>query len=450
MGHKATAIGISSDQTTLYFSTNQKMIGIANLHSGQIHALLATENQLVQQICVSVSKGFDRVFFACGMQLQTCFNSETLVLSTPTLAPKISARHQSAVLKTICSTNHILSMSGDGHAVIWDPIDSFYTPVKEAQFDEDVISARLMPALECIILTIGSSAIIYSLKSNSEQIRVSHRLPLKDAILAMNRENETKSILYTWMSDGTISAWKLVGRNSLFFSYATDPLFTIHATLFPSHILSESGSELVVLNYNRVCHVDAITGLVIREYKTRNREALVDGCSCLNNGKPGILYATKTTLFLDDLCISYSGSLGDSLRIEKCKSSGDLVGYSGVEWSDVGMESMSDKVHFTGVVVVIQINGVKRRVCSLRHEDARILQWGFMFDSRLVCTIASDKMVRVWDIEAMQDGKAGKLICTYPMQSKATAMDVSDTEHKVMIGDESGGVIMLKIEGLKH
>jgi WD40 repeat protein len=88
---------------------------------------------------------------------------------------------------------------------------------------------------------------------------------------------------------------------------------------------------------------------------------------------------------------------------------------------------------------------MKRRICSLKHENARVLQWRIMQDGKLIVTIASDYMVRVWDIYAMDEKTPGKLICSFPMQSKATSLTVSE-DNSIFIGDDFGELLALKIE----
>lgn len=57
-------LGISSDETTLYFATKENMFGTARLKDGAIQALLSTKQQPINYICISVSNGDDRLFFA--------------------------------------------------------------------------------------------------------------------------------------------------------------------------------------------------------------------------------------------------------------------------------------------------------------------------------------------------------------------------------------------------
>jgi hypothetical protein len=185
--------------------------------------------------------------------------------------------------------------------VFWERNASgIFSPVYELLVEGEMVSARYLDSLAYLTLTTNKSAVIYDVKERREVLRVTHDMDLKDAFLSNNRENGTKLTLYAWKVDGTVTAWKIVGNSTTFFSFATEPLFTCHATLFTCSLMTENGLNMSIFNYTKADDIDAVNGHVLREFHTRSREAIVDGCQAVtSSGTPGVLFATRTSIFMD-------------------------------------------------------------------------------------------------------------------------------------------------------
>lgn len=350
--------------------------------------------------------------------------------------------------------NKTISLSQDGRLLFWELQNSSYMAIKEEFIDGELISARYLDSLMFMTITTRNSALIYDIKDNNEILRVNDGSNLKDAVLVNSKGNVMKLILYTWNIENTVTAWKIVGSAQTFFTFSTEPIFTIHSTIFPKNIVNDSGFNLSIFNFTKASDIDALTGHVIRNYSTRSREAIVDGCQAIAaNGNSSILFATRTTLFLDSECISYGGSLGDEMQIENCAQywNEKLIAYTGVEWDSSQIPSiLSEKACYSGVLVIIAYGSEvqKKRICSLRHSNSRIIQWEVLGGKRAV-TIASDNMVRLWDIYEIWENVPGRMLCCFPIRGKVTSMTISTDEDNgtiILVGDENGEVLALKIE----
>jgi WD40 repeat protein len=366
---------------------------------------------------------------------------------------KLLARQKTTIIKVFWSEvlNAAISISLDGRVLLWsmDGDSSQFSPTSEILIENEISSARFLDLLSRLTLCLQNSVIIYNLKSLKEDIRLTHNLTLKDAILVQSHGIDGGLTLYTWDIENTLTAWKILGSSSTFFTYSTEPLYVLHCTIFPENCFNESGSCMSTFNFTKALDVNSRTGQCLSQFETRCREAIVDGCRAItSSGTPAILFATRTTLFLGSECISYSGSLGDSIEIEKCSQflAEELIAYSGVEWDSSGIPSLtSGKMQFTGILVVISHGkALNRRICALRHTNARILQWEIF--QNYAITVASDNMVRVWDIYQIQDNVPGKMLCSFPIEYKATSIAISSGDKLIIfIGDESGDFTALQV-----
>ena len=461
-------MAISNNQSSLYFSTEEKMIGIASLADGKIYRLLGTGNNIIREIAVSVSKEVDKVFFASDNMLATCFSPESLSLHSShggvNSRTKIPLRHKSAILKVIAGSKRlrkVVSISADSRIAIWDKNEQgTYYPEAEIFIGSAITSARYSETTGYIVLTLSQSAIVYDMISRKEMIRVTHDLPLKDALLVSNKDDNSKSILYSWSTDGTVSGWKIMGRNGMFFTHATEPLFKTHATIFPERILNTTGNVIGIVNYTSVMESDSITGESLKKYHTRHREAIVDMCIVKTAGVTdfGTLFATKTSLFLNDKCLSYGGSLSDSMQIEKCKQdpTGSCIGYSGVETAFSNLTSLiQEDTQFQGVLTLLKVNSTRvGRICKIQHDNARIKFWEFLYDGKYVATIASDNIIRIFDVYGQNQGhqaylkavQSGDLVCCFPVQNTITSFSVSSKEYVIFLGDDTGQLTSFQLE----
>lgn len=461
------SIGISNDEKSIMFGTADNRVGIASLKNGELLTLLSSGQDPLQQISYAVSNGINRLFLASGVTLLTCFSQPAGNQSIqPSSTNPISLKHKTAILKVFwCNTSkRAITISNDGRIVTWCNSAGSWIPASEINVRNDITSARYIESARFLVLTHGNNAQVYDIDEKKELFRVKQNMPLKDAVLSRILDDGDRFFLYTWSYEGTVTAWEIVGNSKLFYSYNTVPLFECHATAFPMSMICDSGKLMEIINYTKVCEIDAVTGAPTNKYQTRDRSAIIDGCIVQgNDGNHRMLYATATALFLDYTCLSTSGSLGDQIQLERCKQNTrrQIVAYSGVEWCSSVLAPEDDHLqrHFFGIVTVLSnsIASKQRRICILKHEDCRVLQWEFFSDGKYLVTIAADKVIRVWDIQEYQvehltffsrknANFSGKLVCCFPMRSNATSLALSDDDYSLFVSDDNGEFLALKLE----
>ncbi|KAI8911022.1 hypothetical protein EDD86DRAFT_269734 [Gorgonomyces haynaldii] len=436
---KVIAMAMSLDESTLFFSTREHSFGIADLQTGSLVKILGTGSYHLHNMCIALTKGGqERFFLVADQMLATCFSPK--VYSAKNLKKEqklILPRHKSAIIKVLQfkEDGKIVTVSKDGKAVVHQFERNRYTPQQQVQL-ENIVSVRLSQQ-NYLVMTCTKAAVIYDIVNMKEVLRVPHDIALKDALLVNNRDDFKAYTLYTWSYVGEVYAWKITGKESLFYSYQKTPLFKTHSTLFPKNIITPQGLNLAIVNYTKVEDCDAISGEALNTYHTRNREAIVACSQFQSKQKNSILFATKTSVFLNQQCISYGGSLGDTIQIDQCQQdpTGQLIAYSGVDWSENVLGPMSQESHFDGIVVVLQSAPTNRRISRLSHEDARVLHWQFSYDGKYIVTCASDKNIRIWDIYKQH------VVCSFPLKHTPTALELSANSYQIFIGDDSGDFI---------
>nr|KAJ3423273.1 hypothetical protein HK105_007140 [Polyrhizophydium stewartii] len=414
---KVSCISVSIDESMLYFGSTSSTLGVASTKSGHIFKRLwIGEKTVLSQMCIATSKGKERFFLAAGTRLSTCDSHSSLRMETGGTQKQhvelsIPLRHSAPINAVLPFSKRqqngveAISVSRDGRLVSWAVSDSLkkLAPVHEVFVAEDLTSCRLSQTTGFAVVTAGTSAIIWNVHEAEEVLRISHKHALRDAILVKNRIDDTGLTLYTWMIDGQLSAWKIMGRASMFLTYDPTPLFQRFITVLPSRPQMSSRREFLVANDFTVIVLDSETGQELRRFETRGHETVL-GLSWhhMPGEVPRVMYVTKTTLFVDGEIWSYGGSLGDMMQLDSCKRdrTGTYVGYSGVQLGEsfVGKTSLEKRI--IGVVVVLAASAGQRRhrVCMLKHDNARVVQWDFLHDPSFIVTIATDLMVRVWDI----------------------------------------------------
>ncbi|KAI8928647.1 hypothetical protein BC831DRAFT_548196 [Entophlyctis helioformis] len=425
---KVSCLNVSIDENMLYFGSVTSVLCVASLRTGQIVKRLAIgEKTVLGQLCIATSKGKERFFLASGPRLSTCDSQSSLRIDGGNSAhgnsstghgfdgssasgsmfhghgPAIHLRHATPINAVLPFTKkqkqgvEAISVSRDGRLVSWAMSKEFkkLAPVREVFVAEDLTSCRLSQSTGFALVTAGTAAIIWNVNEAQEVLRITHVHALRDAILVKNR-----------VDDSGLTIMEDPGRIDLFLTYDPNPLFSRFVTALPANPHTASKRELLVANDYTVMVLDARTGDELRRFETRGHEMVLDlSWHYTPSGSSHVMYATKTTLFMDGQIWSYGGSLGDTIQIDTCKRdpTGVYVGYSGVETGEtfVGKTNL-ERPNF-GIVVVLSTGSSssssrRQRVCMLRHDNTRVVQWSFLHDPNYVVTVATDLMVRVWDI----------------------------------------------------
>eukprot|EP00842_Homolaphlyctis_polyrhiza_P005121 jgi/Hompol1/560/HPOL_004165-RA len=439
---KVTCLSVAIDESTIYFGSINSTLGVASVSTGQIFKRLwIGEKTMLDKMCIATSKGKERFFLASGPRLSTCDSKASLQLSgIKTDAKGDGSGMLSSKLQSINETTSIplrhaapisavlpfrkkqkngveaISVSRDGRLVTW-AMSSVYrkmAPTQEVFVADDLMSCRLNQTTGFAIVTAGTAAIIWNVSDKHEMLRITHKHALRDAILIQSRIEDTGLVLYTWAIDGQLYAWKIMGKVDLFLTYDTTPMFTRFITALPDKPHSPNRREMLVANDFTVMIIDARSGEELRRFETRGHETVLDLSWYIDQGEVSrVMYASKTTLFVDGQIWSYGGSLGDMIQLDTCKRDpkGNYVGYSGVQMSEpfIGKTNLGQPTIGIVVVIAASANQRRHRVCMLRHDNARVLQWSFLHDPSYVVTVATDMMVRVWDIRGPAETAARRI-----------------------------------------
>jgi WD40 repeat protein len=441
--HKVISLAITDDASLLYYGTHDFLFGVADMNTGNTLSLLGSDRNLVKQICCGNG---NEVFLGCGKKL-TISNFSDLLPTSYNKKYQMTEK-KSMLFKIIMSKKDLVyAVYRSGLIVVWQPDQlGVFKPLKDIHLREKIGSAYLSDNYGFLVVTSENNAIVYDVEREVEILRVSESMPLKNAIISRFKQ-DSNWLIYVWRNDNHLSAWKISGREDLFFSVSCKPVFETHATIFPTDASDLLESQLLIANYTRAIVLDAFTGKVLNEYTTRSREAIVDIGLVFGNNllKAHTIYATKSSLYFNGKIISYGGSLGDLLQIENCKSHEHfgLVAYSAIQWLESsGISLAHQQVRYIGVVVVLDISETSTgRKCQLRHDGVRVDYWAFLNDGNHIVTIGTDQIIRVWDISGVN--QEAYITCTFPLQSRAVSLAASASNPILYVGDEHGDLITL-------
>ncbi|TPX63561.1 hypothetical protein SpCBS45565_g06549 [Spizellomyces sp. 'palustris'] len=462
-------LSFSADETLLFCGTPLGVITVAEVETGRWIKRVNTGASCLTNMCLSTSRGKERFLLSSENRLLVCntHNWKNEGKIAPLMS--VSDPHHTKDVSHLefirgNSTNSglsLISSSSDGTYIIWS-IDVDFTqvrPITQTTLPDQPNSVHVSKMENYLASACGNLSVVFDLHSHKESLRILHSSRLRRVTLSRLKIEHNGLCLYTWGVNGTFTAWQLLRRADRTLTYHQMPLFQRHCTALPSHLFSPDGTRVAIANGNCIYVVDPHTGHDLQTFETWEGECVQDLCWSVSHH---IIYCSASSVWVNGEIWSSGGSQGDNIQIQECRSHklGKLFAYSAVE-----VEEQGDIVNHTtsqdvGLIVVMRLDKPWRH-CLLRHESGRIVSWSFMDNPRYIVTIATDHIVRVWDIglASEADGQPdhngknfvrqaranGEICAMVPLASQPTSLAVGANQRSIVVGTVDGQVLVYLI-----
>ncbi|KAJ3292987.1 Dynein heavy chain 7, axonemal [Borealophlyctis nickersoniae] len=472
------SLGFSIDEASLFVGCSDSTIAVVNLASGQIGKSFHVGGGALQHLCTATSNGKQRVFLSSGSRVMVCDSRIGLKGDRSASTQDRSLvyqRHDQAVNRTDVVYGHwgdreahVLSSSCDGTIIIWtiDPTTQSVLPYKTIQLPSPLHWFQVCEPEGYLACAAASECIVWDLHKHSESLRFTTETTVRRAFLGHRASGGRSLTLFVWTWDGILTSWD-VSRVDRALSISASPMYTRPVTLLPPHALSLNESWLIVGHHHRVSVIDAETGAEMQSFESLDGDPVLDAqwARPLTSKSQPILFCSASTMLLDANIMSYGGSGGDTIQLRSCQY--DWASHRAAYAATCIDYAGATEIKY-GIVQVMEGGAGPGRRCTLRHPNAQVVAWAFMHDPRFIVTAASDRMVRVWDLDKSfatcgrgmggalglesEEGEGGDVqvgfgvVCAlFPTRGRPKSLAVGRDKLMVFVGDEYGEMVAFRL-----